>query len=109
MNRKGNVMDIFENIMLIVTGALTFIGFLCVAFIIPMYKQFKNNLITQIKHKMSGLGYSSNEMIIRNKYLDKQSLSKLERIDQKLQKQIAQKFNNPEDKITDQNFFISHG
>ncbi|WP_158260158.1 hypothetical protein [Staphylococcus simulans] len=100
-------MDIFENIMFTVTGALTFIGFLCVAFIIPMYIQFKNNLITQIKHKMSELGYSSNEIIIRNKYLDKQSISKLERIDQKLQRQIAQKLNNPEDKITEQNFFIT--
>lgn len=101
-------MEMFENIMTTVNAAVLFIAFFGGMFILPMYNRFKEHLIAQIEYKMRNLSYSNYEISIRGKYLDKQSISSLKKIDEKLQIKMEQKFNNPEDKITDQNFFITH-
>ncbi|MGV3125194.1 hypothetical protein ACEE94_10670 [Staphylococcus epidermidis] len=101
-------MEMFETIMTTVHAAVLFIAFFGGMFILPMYSRYKEHLIAHIEYKMRNLSYSNYEINIRGKYLDKQSISSLKKIDQKLQIKMEQKFNNPEDKITDQNFFITH-
>ena len=87
---------------------LTFFIFFGVMFILPMYKRFKDDLVSQIEYKMRNLSYSNYEINIRGKYLDNQNIAKLKKIDQKLQRQMNQKFNNPENQINEYTFFIKH-
>ncbi|MDH9237821.1 hypothetical protein ACRCH0_10550 [Staphylococcus aureus] len=97
-------MDIFENIMQTLMAILTFILFLGGVFILPMYNRFKDDLISQIEYKMKNLSYSTYEISIRSKYLEKQSFSNLKKLDKKLQIKMNQKFSSPEDRINEYNF-----